>query len=196
MVSVSSFFLSAGPDSSAKERSMSTPRPQPVESAVPSVVVVDPRFDAYKSLAASARLGKITLHFRSSGAEALQLARRLRVDAWLIAPELDDISGHDLVPLLQSQLAAKGHGDTKVAVVAEPAAGGSLRSQAESDAHAAGADSLLSRPITFQDLEDLLGRPAVERAQASLPAHSAQSLLTLPVGVGAAAIAIVLLIMG
>lgn len=163
---------------------MPTPRPQPVESAVPSVVVVDPRFDAYKTLAASARLGKITLHFRSSGAEAVKLARRLRVDAWLIAPDLEDMSGEDLVPLLQSQLASKGHGDKKLAVVAPSGAG------------AAGADASLSHPITFQDLEDLLGRPAVERAQASLPAHSAQSLLTLPVGVGAAAIAIVLLIMG
>lgn len=180
---------------------MSTPRHQPVESAVPSVVVpsvvvVDPRFDAYKTLATSARLGKIALHFRSSGAEALKLARRLSVDAWLIAPELDDMSGHDLLPLLQSQLAAQGHGDTKLAVVAESAAGDSPWSQAESDARAAGADSLLSRPITFHDLEALLGRPADERAQASLPAHSAQSLLTLPVGLGAAAIAIAVLIIG
>jgi CheY-like chemotaxis protein len=175
---------------------MSVSRPQPVESAVPSVVVVDPRFDAYKSLAASARLGKITLHFRSSGAEALKLARRLRVDAWLIAPELEDMSGHDLLPLLRSQLAAKGHGDKKFAVVAEPAAVGSPWCRAESDAREAGADSLLSQPITFQDLEALLGRPADELAQGSLAADSAQSVFfTLPVGVGATAVAIALLVM-
>lgn len=162
---------------------MSTTRPQPAKSAIPSVVVVDPLFDAYKALAASARLGKITLHFRSSGAEALKLARRLQVDAWLIAPELEDMAGEDLVPLLESQLASKGHGDKKLAVVAPSAA------------RATGGDAALSHPITFHDLEALLGSPADDRARASLPAHSAQSLLTLPVGVGAAAIAIALLIM-
>lgn len=164
---------------------MSTTRPQPAKSAIPSVVVVDSRFDAYKSLAASARLGKITLHFRSSGAEALKLARRLPVDAWLIAPELEDMSGEDLVPLLQSQLAAKGHGDTKLAVVAPSAA------------RATGGDAALSHPITFHDLEALLGRPADERAQASLSADAAESVFfTLPASVGAAAIAIALLMMG
>ena len=175
---------------------MSTARPQPVKSAVPSVVVVDPRFDAYKTLAASAKLGKITLHLRSSGAEALKLARRLPVDAWLIAPELDDMSGHDLLPLLQSQLAATGHGDTKLVVVAESAAGGSTRLHAESEARAAGADSLLSRPITFQDLEGLLGISADERAMASPAAALGRGYLTLPVSVGAAVIALVLLSMG
>lgn len=163
---------------------MSKLRPQPVESAVPSVVVVDPRFDAYKTLAASARLGKITLHFRSSGAEALKLARRLPVDAWLIAPDLEDMSGEDLVSRLQSQLASKGHGDKRLAVVASSGAG------------AAGADASLSHPITFQDLEALLGRPADEQAQVSNPARPAEAFFTLPVSVGATAIAIALLIMG
>ena len=69
---------------------------------VPNVVVVDPRFDAYKSLAASARLGKLNLHFRSSGADAIKLSRKQPVDAWLIATDLDDMSGHDLVELLRS----------------------------------------------------------------------------------------------
>jgi CheY-like chemotaxis protein len=174
---------------------MSVSRPQFADATVPSVVVVDPRFDAYKSLAASARLGKITLHFRSSGAEAVKLARRLRVDAWLIAPELEDMSGHDLLPLLQAQLAAKGHGDKKLAVVADSAVGGSPWSRAESDAREAGADSLLSHPITFQDLESLLGHPANELARGSLAADSAQSFLTLPVSVGATAVAIPLLVM-
>jgi CheY-like chemotaxis protein len=173
---------------------MSVSRPQLSDSTVPSLVVVDPRFDAYTSLAASARLGKITIHFRSSGAEALKLARRLRVDAWLIAPELDDMSGHDLLPLLQSQLAAKGLGDKKVAVVAESAAGGSPWCRAESDAREAGVNSLLSHPITFQDLEALLGRPADEQAQGSTLAGPAQAFFTLPVSVGATAVAIALLV--
>jgi CheY-like chemotaxis protein len=175
---------------------MSMQLPELLESAVPSVVVVDPRFDSYKPLAASARLGKLSLHFRASGAEAVKLARRLRVDAWLIAPELDDMSGHDLVPLLQSQLAAKGHGDTKLAVVEESAPGSRQWSLAESDARAAGADSLLSHPITFRDLEALLGLPTDERAKLVAPTGSARAFVTLPVGVGAAVIAIAVLMMG
>lgn len=174
---------------------MSISLPELIESAVPSVVVVDPRFDAYKPLAASARLGKLTLHFRASGAEAVKLARRLRVDAWLIAPELDDMSGHDLVPLLQSQLAAKGRRDTRVAVVEASAPGCRQWSVAESDALAAGADSLLSHPITFRDLEDLLGLPTDERAKIVAPTGSTQAFVTLPVGVGAAVIAIAVLMM-
>ena len=72
--------------------------------AVPNVVVVDPHFEAYKPLAASARLGKLNLHFRSSGVDALKLARQRRVDAWLVALELDDMSGHDFLELLQTRL--------------------------------------------------------------------------------------------
>lgn len=175
---------------------MSVSRPEAFESAVPSVVVVDPRFDAYKPLAASARLGKLTLHFRASGAEAVKLARRMRVDAWLIAPELDDMSGHDLVPLLQAQLAAKGNADTKLAIVEGASAGSRQLTLAEGDALAAGADSLLSHPITFRDLEALLGLPTDERAKIVSPTGPARAFVTLPVGVGAAVIAIAVLMMG
>ena len=175
---------------------MSVSRPEVVEPTVPSVVVVDPRFDAYKPLAASARLGKLTLHFRSSGAEAVKLARRMKVDAWLIAAELDDMSGHDLLPLLQTQLSAKGHGNTKLAVVEGAAPGCRQWTLAESDALAAGADSLLPHPITFRDLEVLLGLTTDERAKIGIPSNSASAFVTLPVGVGAAMIAIAVLMMG
>ena len=175
---------------------MSLPRPEALKSSVPSVVVIDPRFDAYKPLAASARLGKLSLHFRASGAEAVKLARRLHVDAWLIAPDLDDMSGHDLVPLLQSELAAKGCGDTKMAVVDAATPGSRQWNIAEGDAHAAGADSLLSHPITFRDLEALLGLPTDERAKIVAAGGPARAFVTLPVGVGAAVIAIAVLMMG
>jgi CheY-like chemotaxis protein len=174
---------------------MSRPLSQILESSVPSVVVVDPQFDAYKPLAASARLGKLTLHFRTSGAEAVKLARRLHVDAWLIATELDDMSGHDLVPLLQSQVAAQGLGDTKLAVIETAAPGSRQRSLALGDARAANADALLSHPITFLDLEALLGLSTVERAKIVSAGGLAQAFVTLPVSVGAAAIAIAVLMM-
>jgi len=174
---------------------MSRPLPKIFDSSVPSVVVVDPRFDAYKALAASARLGKISLHFRASGAAAVRLARRFRVDAWLIAPELDDMSGHDLVPLLQSQIAAQGCGDTKLAAIETAAPDSRQWSIAAGDARSTGADALLSHPITFQDLEALLGLPTVERAKIVSARSPARAFVTLPVGVGAAALAIALLMM-
>ena len=128
----------------------------------------------------------------------MKLARRLRVDAWLIAPELDDMSGHDLVPLLQSQLAAQGRGDTKLAVIEAAPPGSRQWGIAAGDARVSGADSLLSRPIAFRDLEALLGLPTAERAERAeiVPAGGpARAVFTLPMGVGSAAIAIALLFM-
>ena len=174
---------------------MSLPRPELLASSVPSVVVVDPRFDAYKALAASARLGKLSLHFRSSGAEAVKLARRLRANAWLIASELDDMSGHDLVTLLQSQLAAHGCGGGKLAVIEAAPTGSRQWNISAGDARAAGADSPLSRPIAFRDLEALLGLPTAERSEIVPAGGLAQAFFTLPRGVGSAAIAIALLLM-
>lgn len=163
------------------------------EDAVPNVVVVDPQFEHYKPLAASARLGKLNLHFRSSGAEALKLARRLQVDAWLVAPELDDISGQDFLELLQSRL-----GQARLAMV-ETATPGSTQWQAtQRQAEEAGADGTLSPPITFRDLEQLLGMPTEARAMllSNEVSPTARALVTLPVGVSAAAVAIAVLMLG
>jgi len=163
------------------------------EDAVPNVVVVDPQFEHYKPLAASARLGKLNLHFRSSGAEALKLARRLRIDAWLVAPELDDISGPDFLELLQSRL-----GQARLAIV-ESATPGSAQWQAtQQRGDEAGADDILSPPITFRDLEQLLGLSTEERAVllAADASPAARALVTLPIGVSAAAVAIAVLMLG
>lgn len=152
---------------------------------VPSVVVVDPRFDAYKPLAASARLGKIDLHFCSSGREALKLARRLAVDAWLIAADLDDMAGHDLVPLLQARC-DQAAGLSKMAFVGSPALA----------ARAASVEPVLSQPISFAELEQLLGLPTAERARVvSQAAASGRGFAAIPVGVGAAVVAIAMLMM-
>lgn len=166
--------------------------------SAPSVVVVDPRFDAYKPLAASARLGRIDLHFRSSGTAAVRLARQIPVDAWLIATDLDDMSGHDLVALLQAEFAARGKGTgmQKVAIVDPAAPGSSTWSLLEQEGFAAGADMVLTQPITFQDLEVLLGLPAEERAKYVAPAGGFRGYAAVPVGVGAAVIAIAVMMLG
>jgi CheY-like chemotaxis protein len=161
-----------------------------VPAEVPNVVVVDGHFEAYGPLAASARLGKLNLHFRSSGADAIKLARRHRVDAWLVATELDDMSGHDFLELLQSRL-----GDSKVAIVEAAASAGRHWDIASREAAEAGADSLLAAPITFRDLESLLGIGAGSRPVLSVPKAS-RAVVTLPVGVGAAVVAIAVLMLG
>lgn len=158
-------------------------------ATLPGVVVVDPRFDAYTALAASARLGKIDLHLRSSGQSALKLVDRIHVDAWLIAAELDDMSGEDFVGLLQAR-----RGDAKIAMVDESSAG-SRRHLAEQAGREAGVDMVLSTPITVADLEELLGLPIEERRR-RFPAVSGRSWAALPVSVGAAMIAIAVLMIG
>lgn len=170
--------------------------------SVPNVVVVDPHFDAYKPLAASARLGRIGLHFRSSGSDALKLARRLDVDAWLIAAELDDMSGHDLVQLLKVDPAGgDDHRDAagaagRVAIIESVQPGGRHWAIAESEATAVGADTVMSHPISLADLESLLDLTAEERSQKLSAEFRGRPYVTLPIGVGAAVIAIVVLAMG
>ncbi|MFM7107056.1 MAG: hypothetical protein ACKOZU_00345 [Planctomycetaceae bacterium] len=162
----------------------------PTSSAVPNVVVVDPRFDAYRQLADSARLGRINLHIRSSGAEAIKLSRRRTVDAWLIAADLDDMSGTDLVDLLRERAA-----EARFAMVARDEAGTRHHAVAEQEAASAGADTVLTHPISLRDLEELLGLPAEERAR-FFTGTAARAFVTLPVGIGAAAISIAVLLLG
>lgn len=159
------------------------------QARIPSIVVVDPRFDAYKSLSVSARTGRIALHFRSSGADALKLARRLPVDAWLVAPELDDMSGHDLVRLLQDVRGAV----TKAAPVALVE---SKDGRGAETVERVPGSPVLSHPITLADLEELLGLPAEQRSKLLATAGNVgRSFVTFPIGVGAAAIAIAVLMM-
>jgi len=157
--------------------------------ACPSVVVLDPQFDAYRALAESARLGRLQLHFRSSGADALRLARRMTVDAWLVAAELDDMAGHDFVDLLRSTMAEANTG--RVAFV-DDAAAGSRRHRLVVDE--AGGNAVLSHPITIDDLTRLLERPVAERSR--MLAAGDRSVVTLEVGAGAALVAIAVLVLG
>lgn len=154
--------------------------------SLPSVVVVDPQFNAYATLAASARLGKLQLHLRSSGGDAVRLSRRIHVDAWVVAAELDDMSGHDLVELLKCEA-----GEAPIAMVVDAERGG--RSAVE--ATEAGADVALSHPISLADLERLLGMPSEDRAR-EFGSTGLQTFVTLPVGIGAAVIAIAVLMIG
>ena len=157
--------------------------------SVPSVVVVDPEFNSYATLAASARLGKLQLHLRSGGADALRLSRRIHVDAWIVAAELDDMSGHDLVELLKGEAI-----DAPVAMVVDAVRGrrNTIDSAAATEV---GADVALSHPISLADLERLLGLPTEDRAR-EFGSNGLKPFVTLPVGIGAAVIAIAVLMIG
>jgi len=183
---------------------------------VPNVVVVDPRFDAYKSLAASARLGKLNLHFRSSGADAIKLSRKQPVDAWLIATDLDDMSGHDLVELLRSSNRSfnvgqeVGQADETQALVShkdsqpdsQPACKIAVVQPTTTPSNGVlelGAElSVLTPPITFQDLETLLGMKAVKQQSLLVAPRTdgkkARSFFEVPVAVGATIISLVVMI--
>ena len=179
---------------------------------VPNVVVVDPRFDAYKSLAASARLGKLNLHFRSSGADAIKLSRKQPVDAWLIATDLDDMSGHDLVELLRSFNRSfnagqeVGQADEAQAQdsqpVSQPACKIAVVQPATTPSNGVlelGTElSVLTPPITFQDLETLLGMKAGKQQSLLVAPRTdgkkTRSFFEVPVAVGAAIISVVVMI--
>ena len=184
------------PSDGPRSASLRMPRTVFGES-VPSVVVVDPRFDAYSPLAASARQGRLSLHFRSGGADALRLARRLHVDAWLVASDLDDMSGHDFVELLRGQRPGGLAADTKLVMVDPSVPGGPQWRVAERESLSSGADGLLSHPITFEDLERLLGLPVEERSRfLRMASELSRALVAVPVGVGAAAVAMAVLFAG
>ena len=112
------------------------------------------------------------------------------VDAWLIATELDDMSGEDFVGLLQAR-----RGDAKIAMVDEATEGSRRFALAEQAGREAGVDMVLSTPITVADLEELLGL-SIEERRLRFPATAGRSWAALPVSVGAAMIAIAVLMIG
>jgi CheY-like chemotaxis protein len=152
-------------------------------------VVVDPEFDAYKSLAASARAGKLTLHFRPSGAAALELARRLRVDCWFVGRQLDDMAGDDLVEILKARQPEGADHRGRIAIVAAESQS-SVRARRE-----AGVDAVLAHPVTAQDVGRLLGMVAPEASPGRLSSTVLRASYSFPIGVCAAALAIAAMVM-
>ncbi len=148
---------------------------------IPDVVVVDPNFQLYAPLVAAARAGRLNLHLRASGAEALKLGRRLNVDAWLVSPELDDMAGNDFVSLLESLPNRSSHAVAMVAPSGSPKT----------------ADAL-HHPISLDAIEAVLRSPATKTAVdvAANETSRTRALLSLPIGVGAAMLAIAVLMMG
>jgi hypothetical protein len=85
---------------------------------------------------------------------------------------------------------------TKVAMVETAAPGSRQRSVAEQDALESGVDAVISKPITVTDLEELLGLPLEERTRRLSSRGLSGSWAALPVSVGAAVVAIAVLMIG
>lgn len=64
------------------------------------IVVVDGNCDRYGDFVQAAQAGEAGLHFCVDGRSAVRLARRFRADVWLVATELADMSGFDLLEML------------------------------------------------------------------------------------------------
>jgi DNA-binding response OmpR family regulator len=77
-------------------------------AGISEIVIVDPACDRYADFVQAARAGEIGLHFCADGRAAVRLARRFRADVWLVATELSDMSGFDLLDMLAPHV---GHAD-------------------------------------------------------------------------------------
>lgn len=64
------------------------------------IVIVDSSFEHYDDFVAAGQAGLIGLHLCVDGRSAVRLARRFRANAWLVATELDDMTGFDLLEML------------------------------------------------------------------------------------------------
>jgi len=69
-------------------------------AGIREIVVVDGSSDLYGDFVQSAQAGAFGLHFCIDGRSAIRLARRFRADVWLVAAELADMSGFDLIDML------------------------------------------------------------------------------------------------
>ena len=67
---------------------------------IKEIVIVDANCDRYADFVQAAQEGRVGLNFCVDGHSAVRLARRFRADAWLVASDLPDMSGFDLLEML------------------------------------------------------------------------------------------------
>lgn len=72
------------------------------------IVIVDATCDRYGDFVQAAQAGDVGLHFCVDGRSAVRLSRRFRADAWLVASELPDMSGFDLLDMLSPHVLQGG----------------------------------------------------------------------------------------
>jgi len=158
-----------------------------------SVVIVDPRFDAFRSLASAAQHGLCTVHFRSSGAEALHMLSKYRADAVIVGADLDDMSGQDFVGLLGSQRsAAQESANRPVVLMAESC---DVPLMAADHGQLADGGTVLRHPVLWRDVETRVLARTIRGHAGARAAWVMRAAKTLPVGASIAALAISMLIL-
>jgi DNA-binding NtrC family response regulator len=166
---------------------------QPNTPTVPSVVVVDPRFDAYTSLASAAQHGLCTVHFRGSGAAALHLLSKHRADAVIVGAELDDMSRQDFVDLLGSQRFATQQAASRPVVLTPEASTDPLMAAEHGQLVEGGA--VVRHPVLWRDVDNHIRRRTARGHAVPRAALVMRALNTLPVGASIAALAISVLLL-
>jgi len=139
------------------------------------VVVVDGNCDRYADFVQAAQAGEVGLHFCVDGQSAMRLARRFRADVWLVASDLPDMSGLDLLEMLSPHVLQGGVDPLRSgAAVSLDRIGHGMRSgifvisdsysvEDEQRALMSGVAGYLVRPVTV-DMIRALRQPAVEVA--------------------------------
>ena len=69
-------------------------------AGINEIVIVDATCERYGDFVQAAQSGEVGVHFCVDGRSAVRLSRRFRADAWLVASELPDMSGFDLLDML------------------------------------------------------------------------------------------------
>jgi PleD family two-component response regulator len=147
-------------------------RPTLRSAGIKEIVVVDSTPDRYGGLVQAAQAGETSLHFCVDGRSAVRLARRFRADIWLVASDLPDMAGFDLLEML-SPLVMQGSVDPLRSghPISLDRIGHGMRSgvfmvsdeysiEAEQRALAAGVSGFLVRPVTI-DVIRAVRAPAV-----------------------------------
>lgn len=77
-------------------------------AGIHEIVIVDATCDRYGDFVQAAQAGEVGVHFCVDGRSAVRLSRRFRADAWLVASELPDMSGFDLLDMLSPHVLQGG----------------------------------------------------------------------------------------
>ncbi|MFM9025870.1 MAG: hypothetical protein ACKON7_11125 [Planctomycetaceae bacterium] len=85
---------------------MTVPQPADVRDRIAQIVIVADSCDRFGDFVRAAQAGEIGLHVCIDGHSAVRLAKRFAADAWIVAAELPDMSGFDLVDMLSARLLA------------------------------------------------------------------------------------------
>jgi len=130
------------------------------------IVIVDAECSRYGDVVAAAQEGLVGAHFCVDGRSAVRLSRQFRADLWVIAADLPDMSGIDLVGLLARNVQQADvdplRSGARISLgqldrVQRPAiflVGDSYRPEDELRALAHGVSGYLVRPVSLETLLD------------------------------------------